>query len=340
MNRMSSIPASQNVVAARRYSVAPMMDWTDRHERYFLRLITHQAMLYTEMISAAALLHGDRNRLLVHSAAEYPLGLQLGGSDPREMALCARFGEAAGFNEINMNVGCPSPRVQSGRFGACLMAEPELVSDCFSAMASTVRIPVTIKCRIGIDDRDSYDDLESFVTTLVDGGCRTFIVHARKAWLTGLSPKKNREVPPLHYNMVYRLKQNYSDLEIIVNGGICSIEAAHSHLKHVDGVMVGREAYQNPFSLADVDGQLFGTTNPPLTRWQVLDQYKSYVAREIESGTQLKHMSRHILGLFSGQAGARAWRRYLSEHAVRYGAGLEVIEAAERIVHQKMQHVA
>jgi tRNA-dihydrouridine synthase A len=256
------------------------------------------------------------------------------------MALCARFGEAAGFNEINMNVGCPSARVQSGRFGACLMAEPELVSDCFSAMASTVRIPVTIKCRIGIDDRDSYEDLESFVTTLVEGGCRTFIVHARKAWLTGLSPKQNREVPPLHYNIVYRLKQNYSDLEIIVNGGICSIEAARSHLEHVDGVMVGREAYQNPFSLADVDGELFGIKTPSLTRWQVLDQYKSYIASEIESGTQLKHMSRHMLGLFAGQVGARAWRRYLSEHAVRHGAGLEVIEAAERIVRQKMQHAA
>ena len=239
-----------------------------------------------------------------------------------------------------MNVGCPSPRVQSGRFGACLMADPELVSDCFSAMASTVRIPVTIKCRIGIDDRDSYEDLESFVTTLVEGGCRTFIVHARKAWLTGLSPKQNREVPPLHYNIVYRLKENYSDLEIIVNGGICSIEAARSHLEHVDGVMVGREAYQNPFSLADVDGELFGIKTPSLTRWQVLDQYKSYIASEIESGTQLKHMSRHMLGLFTGQAGARAWRRYLSEHAVRHGAGLEVIEAAERIVQQKMQHAA
>ena len=340
MNQMGSVSTSQNVAVAHRYSVAPMMDWTDRHERYFLRLITHRAMLYTEMIPAAALLHGDRNRLLVHSAAEYPLGLQLGGSNPREMALCARFGEAAGFNEINMNVGCPSSRVQSGRFGACLMAEPELVSDCFSAMASTVRIPVTIKCRIGIDDRDSYEDLESFVTTLVEGGCRTFIVHARKAWLTGLSPKQNREVPPLRYNIVYRLKQNYSDLEIIVNGGICSIEAARSHLEHVDGVMVGREAYQNPFSLADVDGELFGIKTPSLTRWQVLDQYKSYIASEIESGTQLKHMSRHMLGLFAGQVGARAWRRYLSEYAVRHGAGLEVIEAAERIVRQKMQHAA
>jgi len=340
MNRMSSTPVSQNVAAAHRYSVAPMMDWTDRHERYFLRLITHRAMLYTEMISAAALLHGDHNRFLVHSAAEYPLGLQLGGSNPHEMALCARFGEAAGFNEINMNVGCPSPRVQSGRFGACLMAEPELVSDCFNAMASTVHIPVTIKCRIGIDDRDSYEDLESFVTTLVDGGCRTFIIHARKAWLTGLNPKQNREVPPLHYNIVYRLKQNYSDLEIILNGGICSIEAAHSHLEHVDGVMVGREAYQNPFSLADVDGELFGITTSPPTRWQILDQYKSYIACEIEAGTQLKHMSRHLLGLFAGQVGARAWRRYLSEHAVRHGAGLEVIEAAERIVQQKMQYAA
>ena len=340
MNRMSSTPVSQNVAAAHRYSVAPMMDWTDRHERYFLRLITHRAMLYTEMISAAALLHGDHNRFLVHSAAEYPLGLQLGGSNPHEMALCARFGEAAGFNEINMNVGCPSPRVQSGRFGACLMAEPELVSDCFNAMASTVHIPVTIKCRIGIDDRDSYEDLESFVTTLVDGGCRTFIIHARKAWLTGLNPKQNREVPPLHYNIVYRLKQNYSDLEIILNGGICSIEAAHSHLEHVDGVMVGREAYQNPFSLADVDGELFGITTSPPTRWQILDQYKSYIACEIEAGTQLKHMSRHLLGLFAGQVGARAWRRYLSEHAVRHGAGLDVIEAAERIVQQKMQYAA
>ena len=216
------------------------------------------------------------------------------------------------------------------------MSDPELVSDCFSAMASTVRIPVTIKCRIGIDDRDSYEDLESFVTTLVDGGCRTFIVHARKAWLTGLSPKQNREVPPLHYNLVYRLKQNHSDLEIILNGGICSIEAARSHLEYVDGVMVGREAYRNPFSLANVDRELFGVKTPPPTRWQVLDQYKSYIASEIESGTQLKHMSRHMLGLFAGQVGARAWRRYLSEHAVRHGAGLEVIEAAESIVRQKM----
>lgn len=329
-----------SLAAARRFCIAPMMDWTDRHERYFLRLITRRAMLYTEMIPTGALLFGDHERFLAHSVSEFPLGLQLGGSDPVHMAQCAVLGEAAGFNEININVGCPSPRVQAGRFGACLMAEPELVCECFSAMTARVQVPVTIKCRIGVDDHDTYDDLESFVIALADTGCRTFIVHARKAWLTGLSAKQNRDIPPLQYEMVYRLKQDHPQLEIIVNGGICTIDAVHAHLTQVDGVMVGREAYHNPFSLADLDEQLFSEPPRHLTRWRVLEQYKDYIAREIESGTYLKHMTRHILGLFLGQPGARSWRRYLSEHAIGANAGLEVIEAAENIVQQAIQRAA
>jgi len=324
----------------RRFCIAPMMGWTDRHERYFLRLISGRAMLYTEMIPAAALLAGSPGRFLAHSAEESPLGLQVGGCEPEDLAQCAELGEAAGFDEININVGCPSAKVRSGRFGACLMAEPDLVAACFRRMLNRVGIPVTVKCRIGVDERDRYEDLLAFVETLAASGCRTFLVHARKAWLSGLSPKQNREIPPLHYDTVYRLKKEHPELEIIINGGIRSVDAAQAHLQAVDGVMVGREAYHNPFSFADIDRRLFGVMTAEPSRFQVLDQYKAYIADQLQSGVNLKHMTRHILGLFHGQPGARAWRRYLSEQVVDSQAGLEVLEVAEEGVRQQMRWAA
>lgn len=312
----------------RRFCVAPMLDWTDRHERYFLRLISRHAVLYTEMVTTGALLHGDSHRFLRHHPAERPLALQLGGSDPGEMTACARLGEAAGFDEININVGCPSDRVQSGRFGACLMAEPQRVADCVAAMRAAVSVPVTVKTRIGIDHRDSYEALLEFVTTVAQAGCRSFIVHARKAWLQGLSPKENREVPPLHYDRVYRLKQDLPGLEIVINGGIKTLEAAERHLQQVDGVMMGREAYQNPYVLAEVDRRLYGDPHPVPTREEVVQALIPYIERELAEGVYLSRITRHILGLFQGQPGARAWRRHLSEHAHRPGAGVEVLTQA------------
>ena len=325
------------MVPDRRFCIAPMMGCTDRHERYFLRLISGRAMLYTEMIPAAALLAGSPGRFLAHSAEESPVGLQVGGCDPEGLARCAELAEAAGFDEININVGCPSAKVQSGRFGACLMAEPELVSTCIRQMVSHVRIPVTVKCRIGIDGHDRYEDLLVFVETLAASGCRTFHVHARKAWLNGLSPKQNREVPPLNYETVYRLKAAHPELEIIINGGIRSIDAAKSHLQAVDGVMVGREAYHNPFRFADIDRQLFGVAAAEPSRFEILDRYKVYIVEQLQSGVRLKQMTRHILGLFHGQPGARAWRRCLSEHRVDGAAGLEVLERAEAAIRQQAQ---
>ncbi len=266
--------------------------------------------------------------------------MQVGGCEPEDLAQCAELGEAAGFDEININVGCPSAKVRSGRFGACLMAEPDLVSACFRRMVNRVGIPVTVKCRIGVDERDRYEDLLAFVETLAASGCRTFLVHARKAWLSGLSPKQNREIPPLHYDTVYRLKKEHPELEIIINGGIRSVDAAEAHLQVVDGVMVGREAYHNPFSFADIDRRLFGVAAAEPSRFQVLDQYKAYIAEQLQSGVYLKHMTRHILGLFHGQPGARAWRRYLSEQVVDSKAGLEVLEVAEEGIRQQMRWAA
>jgi tRNA-dihydrouridine synthase A len=314
-----------------RFCVAPMMDWTDRHCRFFHRLLTRRALLYTEMVTAEAILHGRRERLLGFSAEEHPVGLQLGGSDPARLAEAAAIGESFGYEEINLNVGCPSDRVQEGRFGACLMAEPALVARCVAAMEARVKVPVTVKCRIGIDDQDSEADLEQFVRAVAGVGCRTLIVHARKAWLEGLSPKENREVPPLDYARVYRLKAAHPELELVINGGIASLAQAQAHLAHVDGVALGRAAYQNPYLLAEVDGRLFGDAAPPPTRRAVLEQLLPYAERYVRNGGRLNNIARHILGLYHGRPRARAFRRHLSELAPREGAGVEVLLQAIRI---------
>ena len=313
-----------------RFCIAPMMDWTDRHERYLLRLISRRVRLYTEMVTTGALIHGDRERFLGHADAEHPLGLQLGGSDPADMARCAVIGQAAGFDEININVGCPSDRVQAGRFGACLMLEPDLVARCFSAMQAQVSIPVTVKCRLGVDEKDQFDDLIEFVDIVAGAGCTVFFVHARKAWLSGLSPRENREIPPLQYERVYALKERYPELTVVINGGITEMDQVIGHLEKVDGVMVGREAYQNPWSLARVDETLFDGLPDGKSRSDVLDRYKQYMESQLKNGVPLKRMARHLLGLFQGQPGARVWRRALSDEAFRGGADLSAIERAEQ----------
>lgn len=312
----------------RRVSVAPMMDWTDRHDRVFLRLISRRTLLYTEMIPSGAILHGDRDRFLAFDAREHPVALQLGGADPGELAECARIGSGYGYDEINLNVGCPSDRVQKARFGACLMAEPALVGSCVTAMAAASPLPVTVKCRIGIDRHDSFEALGEFTRMLADSGCRTLIVHARKAWLEGLSPKQNRELPPLRPEVVYRLKNGFPDLEVILNGGVETLDQAAAHLEHVDGVMIGRAAYRNPYVLAEVDRRFFGETRPAPDREAVVRALLPYVAERLAGGAPLNAITRHILGLFNGLPGARAWRRHLSTEAHKPGAGPEVIEAA------------
>jgi tRNA-dihydrouridine synthase A len=294
-----------------------------------MRLLTREALLYTEMVTPGALLHGTRSRFLRHDPAEQPLALQLGGSDAAALAACAQLGEDAGYREINLNVGCPSDRVQNNKIGACLMAEPELVADCIASMQARVQIPVTIKCRAGIDDLDSFDYLSRFVEIVASrGGCRTFIVHARIALLQGLSPKENREIPPLNYERVYLLKQKFPELEIAINGGIATLEACEEHLRHVDGVMLGREAYHNPWLLKDVDARLFGNAPRQATREDVIKEFLPYVERELAEGTALHHMTRHVLGLFQGRPGGKRFRRYISEHAHRRGADLGVLLAA------------
>jgi tRNA-dihydrouridine synthase A len=305
-----------------------MLDWTDRHCRYFLRLISRHSWLYTEMITTAAILHGDRERLLGFHPAEAPVALQLGGSEPTDLARCARLGADRGYAEINLNVGCPSDRVQSGRFGACLMAEPGLVAEGVAAMAAAVEIPVTVKCRIGIDEQEDYETFAAFIDTVAEAGCRTFIIHARKAWLQGLSPKENRDIPPLRYDWVYRLKRERPGLEIILNGGIRSLEEAEGHLRQVDGVMLGREAYHNPWLLAEVDRRLYAHGQAQADRLAVVRAMLPYLEAQLAQGVYLKHITRHMLGLFQGQPGARAWRRHLSEHAHRPGADLRVVEDA------------
>jgi tRNA-dihydrouridine synthase A len=307
------------------------MDWTDRHCRFFHRLLTRNALLYTEMVTADAVLFGDRQRLLGFSPEEHPVALQLGGSDPARLGEAAAVAEGFGYDEINLNVGCPSDRVTEGRFGACLMAEPHLVAECVAAMGGRVRVPVTVKCRIGIDDQDSEADLERFVLAAAAAGCRTFIVHARKAWLHGLSPKENREVPPLDYGRVYRLKAAHPELEIVLNGGILSIDAADTHLSDVDGVALGRAAYQNPYMLSRVDRTFFGDAREPPARRAVLDRLIPYVERHLRSGGRLNNVARHILGLYHGQPRARAFRRHLSGLAPRAGAGIEVLHEAIHI---------
>jgi tRNA-dihydrouridine synthase A len=305
-----------------------MMDWTDRHDRYFLRLISKRTRLYTEMVTIGAILHGDRPRHLDFSKEEHPLALQLGGSEPEKLAECARIAEQWGYHEVNLNVGCPSDRVQNGMFGACLMAKPELVARCVEAMRGATRLPVTVKHRIGIDDLDSYELLTQFIRTVSGAGCDTFIVHARKAFLQGLSPKENREIPPLRYEVVRQLKTDFPHLTLVLNGGVKSLEEARAHLEWADGVMIGREAYQNPYMLAQADALLFGEDRPAPTRRQVVEALMPYVEELLSRGGHLSGVTRHILGLFAGQPGARGWRRVLSERACKPGAGMEVLRDA------------
>ncbi len=307
-------------------SVAPMMDWTDRHCRFFLRLIAPHVLLYTEMVTTGAILMGDKHRYLAFNLEEHPLALQLGGSDPKALAECAKIAEDYGYDEVNLNIGCPSDRVQNGRFGACLMAEPELVAESVAAMQEAVNIPITIKTRIGIDDLDSYVFLENFVKLVSQAGCETFIIHARKAWLKGLSPKQNREVPELNYPRVYAVKQAFPGLNIHINGGVNSIVGIEEHLQQIDGVMIGREAYQNPYFLADVEKTFFDYISP--SRSEVLEALLPYVQKQLLSGMKLSNITRHVLGLFQGLPGARAYRRHLSTHGPKAEADTSVIEEA------------
>jgi tRNA-dihydrouridine synthase A len=305
-----------------------MMDWTDRHCRAFHRALTSRARLYTEMVTTGAVLHGDRERLLGFSGTEHPAALQLGGSDPVALAASARIGEDLGYDEINLNVGCPSDRVQSGRFGACLMAEPELVAEGMAAMAAAVRVPVTVKCRIGVDDQDPEQSLFRLVDLSAAAGVKTFVVHARKAWLKGLSPKENRDIPPLDYPLVYRLKAERPSLTIAINGGVASLEEALAHLVHVDGVMLGRAAYHAPAILGGVDRRFFDPAAPDVDPFEAVERYRPYMAAQLARGVHLPAMARHMLGLFAARPGARAWRRILTVEGVRPGAGLEVLDRA------------
>jgi tRNA-dihydrouridine synthase A len=309
-----------------------MMEWTDRHCRYFLRLISHRALLYTEMVTTGALIHGNRERFLAYDKSEHPLALQLGGSNPKELAFCTRMAEDYGFDEVNLNVGCPSNRVQSGRFGACLMKEPDLVAECVAAMDQAVKLPVTVKMRIGVDEQDSYELLSQFIHIVAQAGCRTLIIHARKAWLQGLSPRENREIPPLRYEVVHAIKQDFPQLEVVINGGITTLEEVQGHLKWMDGVMIGRVVYHNPYFLAQIDQHFYGDFHPLLTRHEIIEAFLPYVEQQLIQNITLSSMTRHILGLFQGQPGSRAWRRYLSENAHRPGSGIEIIQEALRQV--------
>lgn len=313
-----------------RLSVAPMMDWTDRHCRYLHRLLSRHALLYTEMVTTGALLHGDVPRHLRYNVEEHPLALQLGGSEPTDLTLCAKLGEQWGYDEINLNCGCPSERVQRGAFGACLMAEPQLVADCVKAMVDAVSIPVTVKHRIGIDKTESYDFVRDFVGTVAEAGCTTFIVHARNAWLKGLSPKENREVPPLRYSMVHQLKADFPQLTIAVNGGITTTSQVRDQLQHVDGVMIGREAYHNPWWLSEWDAAFYGVATTDVTREEVETQMVSYMEREAaEHGTPWYAIARHMLGLRHGQAGSRRWRQVWSDHRLKGHAARDVMAQAQ-----------
>lgn len=326
--------ASNSDAVDHTFCIAPMMDWSDRHCRFFWRLMSKHARLYTEMITTGALLYGDSDRFLRFNDEEHPIAVQLGGSKPNDLAKSALLCEQAGYDEINLNVGCPSERVQNGAFGACLMNEPELVADCIQAMVESVKIPVTIKCRIGVDDNDSYESLSAFVEKNSKAGCNIFIVHARKAWLSGLSPKQNREIPPLNYPMVFKLKQDFPKLSIILNGGLKTIAACQQSLEQLDGVMIGREAYQNPFMLTGVDQFLFDNTHSnndfrqPL---EVAKAFQNYIERELSQGVKLNHITRHILGLFNGQPNAKAWRRFLSENAHKQEADIDTYKESLRI---------
>ena len=311
-----------------RFCIAPMMDWSDRHCRFFWRLQTQEARLYTEMVTTGAMLHGDRDYLLGYDAREHPLALQVGGSNPTELAQCAEIATQRGFAEVNLNCGCPSDRVQHNKIGACLMAEPELVAKCVKEMKKATDRPVTVKHRLGIDELDSWEHLVHFVDTVAHAGCEVFIVHARKAWLQGLSPKQNREVPPLNYARVIKLKEHFPHLTIIVNGGIQTLEQCESLLGSVDGVMMGREAYNNPYILNDVDSRLFNSCGQSTKRGELMAALITYCEQQLEQGVKLHHVTRHILGLYNGVPGARAFRRHLSTHATRPGAHIEVIQEA------------
>ena len=308
-----------------RFCIAPMMDWTDRHDRVFLRLFTTRALLYTEMVTSAALEHGDANYLLKHHASEHPVALQLGGSNPKELAKAAELGEQACFDEINLNVGCPSDRVQSGKFGASLMANPQIVSNCVSAIKQSTRLPVTVKCRIGVDDKDTHADLVNFINVVATGGCELFVIHARKAYLQGLSPKENREIPPLNYERVFAVKQEFPELNFIINGGITSINEALSLLEKMDGVMIGREAYNNPYFLREVDNRIFGDLTSEKSRTDYLYQYLPYIESQLTDGASLHHMTRHLMGLFKGQKGGKLYRRHLSEYSHKKEASINVL---------------
>lgn len=311
-----------------RFSVAPMLNWTDRHCRYFYRLMSKQSLLYTEMVTTGAILHGDEKHHLFYKPEENPVALQLGGSDPVDLKACAKIAEDYGYTEINLNCGCPSDRVQKGRFGACLMTEPELVAECFDAMQSAVSIPVTIKNRIGIDHQDDYEFSHRFIETISKAGCDTFIVHARKAWLSGLSPKENREVPPLNYDRVYALKNNFPHLNILLNGGIQSPEEGLNVMQNLDGVMLGRAVYNSPFILNDVDHLYFGAEQSEKTAFDIVAELKPYVEEELANGVRIHHIGRHILGIFNGIPKSRQWRRYLSENMFADNAGFNVFEEA------------
>jgi tRNA-dihydrouridine synthase A len=318
-----------------RFSVAPMMDWTDRHCRVFHRLMTRRARLYTEMLTTGAIIHGDRQRLLGFDASEHPVALQLGGSEPRDLAAAAVIGEDFGYDEINLNVGCPSDRVKDGRFGACLMAEPELVASGVAAMKRAVKIPVTVKCRIGIDDQDPETALDVLARAVISAGADALIVHARKAWLNGLSPKQNRDIPPLDYNRVYRLKAALPDVPVIINGGIGSLVEARQHLDHVDGAMLGRAAYQEPWRLLAVDPELFGEAAPCATMKDVFEAMAPYIERELALGTRLHSITRHFVGAFHGVPGARAFRRHLAERGVKSDADASVLRDAVALVEHR-----
>jgi tRNA-dihydrouridine synthase A len=311
-------------------AIAPMLEWTDRHCRYFLRLISKQVLLYTEMITCKALLHNDAQRWLSYHPAEHPLALQLGGSNPQELAQCARLAEQYHYDEVNLNLGCPSDRVQNAQFGACLMTKPKLVAECVAAMQDAVTIPVSIKTRIGVDQHDTYTFLADFINELALAGCQIFIIHARKAWLQGLSPKQNREIPPLEYDKVYQLKKDFPHLHIGINGGITSLVQIEQHLQQVDSVMVGRKAYHDPYWLVELDNHFYHTNTEIPSRLEVLEAFLPYIESQLKQGVRLQQMTRHILGLFKGIPGANRWRRYISEHAHFNNAGIEVIRQAIR----------
>lgn len=329
---LSASASSTKTALDRRFTVAPMMDWTDKNCRYFHRLISQHAVLYTEMVTTGALIHADKARFLDFNVEEKPVALQLGGSNPQDLALCSQMAEDWGYDEVNLNVGCPSDRVQNNMIGACLMAHPQLVAECLHTMQEKVKIPVTVKHRLGIDDMDSYEELYHFVDTVRQSGCQTFIVHARIAILQGLSPKENRDIPPLKYEWVYQLKRDFPELEILINGGIKTLDECETHLEHVDGVMVGREAYQNPYMMAEVDQRLYGATLDVPTRRAIVEGMLPYIEGQLEQGRYLNHIVRHMLGIFHAQRGGRQFRRHLSENAHKPGASADTLRAALELI--------